>query len=66
MASAAAGGGPVGAGDGVALGGPPLRRVEGEPQAVRGQRVYQHTARHGVDLGELLRTWQPTGRRGTS
>jgi site-specific recombinase XerD len=27
---------------------------------------YQHAARHGVDLGELLRTWQPAGRRGTS
>ena len=25
---------------------------------------YQHHARHGVDLGELLRTWQPAGRRG--
>ncbi|MBV9444870.1 MAG: tyrosine-type recombinase/integrase [Streptosporangiaceae bacterium] len=27
---------------------------------------YQHAARHGVDLGELLTTWQPAGRRGTS
>jgi integrase/recombinase XerD len=27
---------------------------------------YQHAARHGVDLGELLRSWQPAGRRGTS
>ncbi len=27
---------------------------------------YQHAARHGVDLGELLTTWQPTGRRGTA
>lgn len=27
---------------------------------------YQHAARHGVDLGELLTSWQPTGRRGTS
>jgi integrase/recombinase XerD len=27
---------------------------------------YQHSARHGVDLGELLTTWQPAGRRGTS
>jgi integrase/recombinase XerD len=27
---------------------------------------YQHAARHGVDLGELLRCWQPAGRRGTS
>lgn len=25
---------------------------------------YQHAARHGVDLGELLITWQPAGRRG--
>ena len=25
---------------------------------------YQHAARHGVDLGELLRTWQPAGGRG--
>ena len=25
---------------------------------------YQHQARHGVDLGELLVTWQPAGRRG--
>jgi integrase/recombinase XerD len=25
---------------------------------------YQHQARHGVDLGELLVTWQPYGRRG--
>nr|WP_232532789.1 site-specific integrase [Nesterenkonia alkaliphila] len=24
---------------------------------------YQHAARHGIDLGELLRTWQPPGRR---
>jgi integrase/recombinase XerD len=27
---------------------------------------YQHAARHGVDLGELLTTWQPVGRRSTS
>ena len=27
---------------------------------------YQHHARHGVDLGDLLTTWQPAGRRGTS
>lgn len=27
---------------------------------------YQHAARHGVDLGELLTTWQPAGRQGTS
>jgi integrase/recombinase XerD len=27
---------------------------------------YQHQARHGVDLGDLLRTWQPAGRRGTA
>ena len=27
---------------------------------------YQHAARHGVDLGELLTSWQPGGRRGTS
>ena len=26
---------------------------------------YQHAARHGVDLGELL-TWQPAGRRGAA
>ena len=26
---------------------------------------YQHAARHGVDLGELLRTWQPSGDRGS-
>ena len=25
---------------------------------------YQHQARHGVDLDELLVTWQPAGRRG--
>jgi len=25
----------------------------------------QHAARHGVDLGELLRTWQPAGGRGS-
>jgi integrase/recombinase XerD len=24
---------------------------------------YTHAARHGVDVGELLVTWQPTGRR---
>ncbi|MGO1665295.1 site-specific integrase [Corynebacterium variabile] len=24
---------------------------------------YQHAARHGIDLGELLRTWQPAGGR---
>jgi site-specific recombinase XerD len=27
---------------------------------------YLHAARHGVDLGELLATWQPAGRRGTA
>jgi integrase/recombinase XerD len=27
---------------------------------------YQHAARHGVDLDELLTAWQPVGRRGTS
>lgn len=27
---------------------------------------YQHCARNGVDLGDLLRTWQPAGRGGTS
>lgn len=27
---------------------------------------YQHAARHGVDLGELLTRWQPAGRRGTA
>lgn len=26
---------------------------------------YVHAARHGVDLGELLVTWQPGGRRGS-
>jgi integrase/recombinase XerD len=26
---------------------------------------YQHAARNGVDLGELLITWQPAGRRGS-
>jgi site-specific recombinase XerD len=25
---------------------------------------YQHAVRHGVDLGELLTSWQPAGRRG--
>lgn len=27
---------------------------------------YQHSARSGVELGDLLRTWQPAGRRGSS
>ncbi len=27
---------------------------------------YQHAARHGVDLGDLLQTWQPADRRGTA
>jgi integrase/recombinase XerD len=27
---------------------------------------YQHAARHGVDLGELLTTWQPGGRRSSA
>jgi site-specific recombinase XerD len=27
---------------------------------------YQHAVRHGVDLGELLTTWQPAGRRAAS
>ncbi len=27
---------------------------------------YQHAARSGADLGELLVTWQPAGRRGTA
>jgi len=27
---------------------------------------YQHAARNGVQLGELLTSWQPAGRRGTS
>ena len=26
---------------------------------------YRHASRHGVDLGELLTTWQPGGRRGS-
>lgn len=26
---------------------------------------YTHAARHGVDLGDLLVTWQPAGRRGS-
>lgn len=26
---------------------------------------YQHAARHGIDLGELLRTWKPAGGRGS-
>jgi hypothetical protein len=25
---------------------------------------YTHAARHGIDVGELLVTWQPAGRRG--
>lgn len=27
---------------------------------------YQHQARNGVDLGDLLTTWQPVGGRGTA
>ena len=27
---------------------------------------YQHAARHGVDLGDLLRSWQSAGRRASS
>jgi integrase/recombinase XerD len=27
---------------------------------------YQHAARNGVELGELLTSWQPAGRRGTA
>jgi site-specific recombinase XerD len=27
---------------------------------------YQHAARQGVDLGDLLSTWQPAGRRGSA
>jgi integrase/recombinase XerD len=27
---------------------------------------YQHATRHGVELGELLTSWQPAGRRGTA
>lgn len=27
---------------------------------------YQHAARSGVDLGELLVTWQPAGQRGAA
>lgn len=27
---------------------------------------YQHAARHGVELGELLTSWQPAGRRGSA
>jgi hypothetical protein len=26
---------------------------------------YTHAARHGVDVGELLVTWRPAGRRGS-
>lgn len=26
---------------------------------------YQHSARNGVELGDLLRSWQPAGRRGS-
>jgi integrase/recombinase XerD len=27
---------------------------------------YQHASRNGIDLGELLVTWQPAGRRSTA
>ena len=27
---------------------------------------YQHAARNGVELGDLLKSWQPAGRRGTA
>ncbi len=27
---------------------------------------YQHSARNGVELGDLLRAWQPAGRRGSA
>jgi hypothetical protein len=47
-------------------GGTPLRGIDGQPQAVGAEGVYQHAARNGVDLGELLVTWQPAGPRGTA
>ena len=53
-------------GGGAAVGGAPLRGIDGQPQAVGAERVYQHAARNGVDLGELLVSWQPAGRRGTA
>ena len=39
-------------------------RGDGEPEASAISAFYQHAARHGVDLGELLITWGPAGRRG--
>lgn len=50
-----------------------LPSVEGHCSAVTVNRklsavsaFYQHSARHGVELGDLLRSWQPAGRRGSS
>jgi len=50
-----------------------LPSVEGRCSAVTVNRklsavsaLYQHSARHGVELGDLLRSWQPAGRRGSS
>ena len=60
--AATAAGRPRRAGRGAAVGGSTLRRVDGEPEAVGGRAFYQHAARHGVDVGELLTTWQPAGR----
>ena len=48
-----------GRGGGVALGRAPLRRGDRQPEAGRDRRpTSTFHARHGVDLGELLVTWQ--------
>ena len=43
-----------------------MRGIDGQPQLSALSAFYQHAARNGVDLGELLVTWQPAGRRGTA
>jgi integrase len=49
---------------------PPVEHYCGEATVNRKlsalSAFYQHAARSGADLGELLVTWQPAGRRGTA
>src|SRR6266536_4651073 len=53
-------------GDGAAVGGTPLRGVDGQPQAIGAERVYQHAARNGAISASCWVTWQPAGPRGTA
>jgi site-specific recombinase XerD len=61
---------PLAARDGSVAVLPPVEHYCGEATVNRKlsalSAFYQHAARSGADLGELLVTWQPAGRRGTA